>query len=135
VSSRHPATVHWAEIARVLAPGGTYLAQHVGDGANVELAERLLGPHVRSDARRPDTEAAAARDAGLEVVQLRNERLELRFFDVGAVVWFLRKVIWTVPAFTAERFRPHLRDLHEQIQRDGVFRSSTSRTLLECRKP
>src|SRR5690606_14851645 len=24
VSSRHPASVHWTEIARVLAPGGTY---------------------------------------------------------------------------------------------------------------
>jgi SAM-dependent methyltransferase len=30
VTSRHPVTVWWAEIARVLRPGGSYLAQHVG---------------------------------------------------------------------------------------------------------
>ena len=30
VTSRHPATVWWHEVARVLRPGGTYLAQHVG---------------------------------------------------------------------------------------------------------
>ena len=44
VTSRHPASVHWSEIARVLAPGGTYFAQHVGGGANVELSEYFLGP-------------------------------------------------------------------------------------------
>ncbi|MFD6455644.1 class I SAM-dependent methyltransferase, partial [Nocardia sp. NPDC060220] len=30
VTSRHPATIWWAEIARVLRSGGTYFAQHVG---------------------------------------------------------------------------------------------------------
>ena len=44
VTSRHPATVHWSEIARVLAPGGTYFAQHVGGGTNVEISEYFLGP-------------------------------------------------------------------------------------------
>jgi SAM-dependent methyltransferase len=34
VTSRHPATVHWTEIARVLTPGGTYFAQHVGSGTS-----------------------------------------------------------------------------------------------------
>ncbi len=43
VTSRHPATVHWAEIGRVLAPGGTYFAQHVGSGANVENQRVLPG--------------------------------------------------------------------------------------------
>jgi len=43
VVSRHPAAVHWSEIARVLAPGGTYLAQHVGGGANVEIRSGSWG--------------------------------------------------------------------------------------------
>src|SRR5690606_15571112 len=30
VTCRHPATIRWDEIARVLQSGGTYLAQHVG---------------------------------------------------------------------------------------------------------
>jgi len=51
------------------------------------------------------------------------------------MVWFLRKVIWTVPDFTVDRYRTRLRDLHDQIQRDGVFRSTTSRTLFDVRKP
>jgi SAM-dependent methyltransferase len=135
VTSRHPATVHWTEIARVLAPGGTYFAQHVGAGTNVEISEYFLGPLTRGDERDPDVEADQARAAGLEIVQCRNERLQLEFFDVGAMVFFLRRVVWTVPDFAVERYRDRLRDLHEQIDRDGVFRSTMSRTLFEARKP
>jgi len=134
VTSRHPATVHWAEIARVLAPGGTYFAQHVGGGTNVEISEYFLGPLSPGRGRDPEVEADRAQAAGLEVIQYRNERLQLEFFDVGAMVFFLRKVIWTVPGFTIDLYRGRLRELHEQIERDGVFRSTMSRTLFEARK-
>ncbi|KJK50567.1 hypothetical protein UK12_33690, partial [Saccharothrix sp. ST-888] len=39
VTRRHPLTVWWEEIARVLRPGGTYLAQHVGHSSVFELVE------------------------------------------------------------------------------------------------
>ena len=134
VTSRHPASVHWSEITRVLAAGGTYFAQHVGGGANVEISEFFLGPHAPGTDRHHDVEADRARAAGLEIVDCRNERLQLEFFDVGAMIFFLRKVIWTVPDFTVDRHLDRLRDLDEQIRRDGVFRSTTSRTLFEARK-
>lgn len=135
VTSRHPATVHWSEITRVLVPGGTYFAQHVGGGTNVEISEHFLGPLDPGDGRHHEVEAGQARASGLEIVQCRNERLQLEFFDVGAMVFFLRKVIWTVPDFSVNRYRARLEDLHDQIERDGVFRSTMSRTLLEARKP
>jgi len=36
-------------------------------------------------------------DLVTEAVDLRTARLRTEFFDVGAVVYFLRKVIWMVP--------------------------------------
>lgn len=135
VTSRHPAKLAWTEIARVLMPGGTYFAQHVGSGTNVEISEYFMGPVEFRDSRHHDVEADQARGVGLEIVQCRNERLQLEFFDVGAMVYFLRKVIWTVPDFTVDRYRDRLHTMHDQIERDGVFRSTTSRTLIEVRKP
>ena len=135
VTSRHPATVCWSEIARVLLPGGAYFAQHVGGGTNVEISEYFLGPLEPGLARHHETEADQARAAGLEIIECRNERLGLEFFDVGAMVFFLRKVIWTIPDFTVDRYRVRLKDLHDQIERDGVFRSTMSRTLFDARKP
>lgn len=135
VCSRHPVSVHWAEIARVLKPGGTYFAQHVGAGTNVEISEYFLGPLEPGLTRHHDVESDGARAAGLEVVQCRNERCALEFFDVGAMIYFLRTVVWTVPDFSVDDHLDRLRVLHDEIQQDGPFRSSMSRTLFEVRKP
>lgn len=44
VVSRHPVSVRWDEVARVLKPGGTYFSQNVGAGSVGELTEFLIGP-------------------------------------------------------------------------------------------
>lgn len=133
VTSRHPATVWWTEIARVLRPGGTYLAQHVGPESARELYEYFLGPRPTGQhPRHPDRDRTDAEAAGLRITTLRMERLRMEFFDIGAVVYFLRKVIWTVPDFTVERYRERLHDLHEQILRDGRFVAHSSRVLIEA---
>ncbi|MFG1858585.1 class I SAM-dependent methyltransferase [Actinomadura geliboluensis] len=136
VVSRHPATVRWAEIARVLAPGGTYFAQHVGPASVFELTEYFLGPQPEArGARHPDVESADARAAGLDIADLRHERLRMEFSDIGAVVHFLRKVIWIVPGFTVAEHRDRLRALHDRIRREGPFIAHSSRVLIEARKP
>ena len=72
---------------------------------------------IEATGRHHEVEADQARAAGLEIVQCRNERLQLEFFDVGAMVFFLRKVVWTVPDFTVDRYRARLQELHEEIER------------------
>ncbi|MEV5748992.1 methyltransferase domain-containing protein [Actinoallomurus sp. NPDC052308] len=136
VTSRHPATVWWGEIARVLRSGGTYFAQHVGPETSWELVEYFLGPQSESRHRRhPDLETAEARAAGLEIIDVRMERLRMEFFDVGAVIYFLRKVLWTVPGFTVDEYRDRLLELHRQIHERGAFIAHSTRTLIEARKP
>ncbi|MBF6318036.1 class I SAM-dependent methyltransferase [Nocardia cyriacigeorgica] len=136
VTSRHPATVWWPEIARVLEPGGTYFAQHVGPASVFELVEYFLGPQPESVRRKrhPDDERADAEAAGLHVVDLRYERLRMEFFDIGAVIYFLRKVIWMVPGFTVAGYRDRLRELHQQIETEGPFIAHSTRFLIEARK-
>ncbi|WP_428952600.1 class I SAM-dependent methyltransferase [Streptomyces sp. cg35] len=137
VTSRHPVKAHFAEIARVLRPGGTYFAQHVGPSSVFEVVEYFLGPQPEQvrRARDPYTEQAEAEAVGLEIVDLRAERLRIEFHDIGAVVHFLRKVVWMVPGFTVEAYRPRLLALHERIERDGPFVAHSTRHLIEARKP
>jgi SAM-dependent methyltransferase len=136
VTSRHPAPVVWAEIARVLQPGGTYFAQHIGPASGFELAEVFLGEQTPTrDEQHPDAETAQAEAAGLQIVNAPMERLRMEFFDIGAVVYFLRKVIWIVPDFTVDRYREQLRELHDRIEADGSFVSYSTRVLIEARRP
>jgi SAM-dependent methyltransferase len=137
VTSRHPSAVWWDEIARVLQPGGTYFAQHVGVIYLRKLIEHFVGAQPRGLIRgqlNPDTVAVQVAAAGLDVIDLRHEQIRLEFFDVGAVIYFLRKLSWVVPGFTVAKYRDKLLALHQQIEAEGAFVTHTSRALIEARK-
>jgi SAM-dependent methyltransferase len=135
VSSRHPVTPVWSEISRVLVPGGTYLAQHVGPASAFELIEFFLGPlpENRTD-RDPRAEATTAEVAGLHVDTLRTARCRMEFNDVGAIVWILRKCPWWVPDFTVRGYLPQLRELDDRMRRGGPFVAYSARHLIVATK-
>jgi SAM-dependent methyltransferase len=135
VVSRHPTVAVWPEIARVLRPGGRYLSQQIGAGTNRELYEYLMGPQPLSPARSAEHASADARAAGLVVDRLEEQALRVEFGDIGAVVYFLRKVLWTVPDFTVERYRDKLAALHAHIEATGGFTSHAQRVLIDARRP
>ena len=134
VSSRHPTITLWGEIARVLQPDGTYFSQQVGAGTNSELTDFIMGSQPISESRSAQRAVENAASVGLDVIDLREESLPIVFFDVGAVVYFLRKVIWTVPDFGVDKYRDRLLEMHEHIERDGGFLSHSRRFLIEARK-
>ncbi|PRX48379.1 methyltransferase family protein [Prauserella shujinwangii] len=136
VTSRHPVSTHWAEIARVLTPGGTYFSQQVGPDSGHEISDFFLGPQPWGETGRESESArAAAEAAGLVVTDLRSAELTMEFFDVGAMVYVLRKVVWFVPGFTVAGYRDRLQALHERIRAEGSFRARSRRFLIEARKP
>jgi SAM-dependent methyltransferase len=135
VLSRHPTVTGWPEIARVLRPGGRYLSQQVGAGTNRELYEYLMGPQPASPDRSAQRAAALARAEGLVVARLAEQALRVEFLDIGAVVYFLRKVLWTVPDFSVERYRDRLLALHAEIEATGRFTCHAQRFLIDARRP
>lgn len=135
VVCRHPVGVYWPEVARVLRTGGTYFSQEVGPDSVGELTDFFLGPQTPGESgREPDLARADAQAAGLTVTDLRSEPLRTEFRDVGAVIYFLRKVIWIVPGFTVQRYGAELRALHDRIAVDGPFEATTRRFLIEAVK-
>lgn len=137
VTARHPVRPDWAEIRRVLRPGGHYFAQHVGPASAFELIEWFLGPleEEQRQGRDPGREAAEARAAGLEIIELRTARCRMEFFDIGAVVWILRKCVWWVPDFSVERYRDRLLDLDRRLRSGEAFVAHSTRHLIDARRP
>jgi len=136
VTSRHPIQPDWEEIHRVLKPAGCYFAQHVGPRSAAELTERFLSPLASEESGRdPHHEAALARDAGLVVTDLRAARCRMEFYDVGAVVWILRKCVWWVPDFSVDRYLGKLRELDAQMRTGAPLVAHSTRHLIEARRP
>ena len=82
VVSRHPVVVLWAEIARVLRPGGTYLSQQIGAGTNRELRTTswVHSPSTRAGALPPPCRGTRrrARDRRSPVVRPQGGVLRCR---------------------------------------------------------
>ncbi|WP_454812440.1 class I SAM-dependent methyltransferase [Paenarthrobacter nitroguajacolicus] len=135
VTARHPVRPDWNELHRVLAPGGHYFAQHVGPASAFELIEHFLGPlPVQRKGRDPQAESTAAEAAGLTVTDLRTARCRMEFFDVGAVVWILRKCVWWVPDFSVEGYRDKLKELDEQMRAGRPFIAHSTRHLIDAQR-
>jgi hypothetical protein len=129
-------TSDWDEIYPVLAPGGYYFAQHVGAASAFELVEHFLGPLRQARQRRdPQRECAAARGTGLVVTDLRTARCRIEFYDVGAVVWILRKCVWWVPDFSVEKYRDKLTNLDARMRDGEPVVAHSTRHLIEAQRP
>lgn len=58
----------------------------------------------------------------------------MEFYDIGAVVWILRKCVWSVPDFSVKRYHDKLLQLDQQMRRDGPFVAHSTRHLIEAQR-
>jgi SAM-dependent methyltransferase len=114
VSNRHESFLA-SEVARILAPNGSFLTQQVG-GAYDDFYDALGMPRP-SRARRWDMGFAShqLQAAGLRVVDGAGGIEETSFADVGAFAWYLKAIPWVVEGFSIATHRPHLQRLHERV--------------------
>ena len=97
VVSRHEAFVA-SEVARVLAPEGTFLTQQANSAKDQFCVLLGLRPRLRA-ALDLDLLVGQVRETGLEVAAAATGVEEVRFADIGALAWYLRMVPWAVPGF------------------------------------
>ena len=125
-----------AEVRRMLKPGGYFVTQQVGSANDRDLVEAVLPgvenpfPHNNLKEQRE-----AFEKAGFEIVKADEALNPIRFFDVGAFVWFARIIQWEFPGFSVEKCFDRLLQLQSTIEKDGSFTGTTHRFLIVARKP
>jgi SAM-dependent methyltransferase len=133
VLNRH-ATLVCDEIARVLAPGGTFLTQQIhGLWAQDLLAFFDVEPQWAHDT--PAYYVPRLERAGFEIIQHRDWQGDLIFKDVGALVYYLRAVPWLVPGFSVTTHTAYLLRLQAEIEEKGRLVYEARKFLIEARKP
>lgn len=136
VADRNEAFVA-SEVARVLAPGGRFLTQQVGDGWNEEWYR--LFDRVRPSPTGPRwTVELATRQlegAGLKVLRTEEGAYATEFHDVGAVVWYLLAVPWTLPGFSVDRDVSTLKRIDRTIRAKGPLVVRFPGFFVEAERP
>ena len=83
-----------------------------------------------------DLSAAAEKfeRAGFEIVDGQECFRPIRFFDVGALVWFARIIQWEFPGFSVERCADALLTAQRILEQNGSVDGRIHRFLLTARK-
>ena len=125
-----------SEIFRVLKPGGLFITQQVGAENDRELVELLCG---QTDLPFPDQYLKIAIDrfsqTGFEILEGRECFRPIRFYDVGALVWFARIIEWEFPDFSVDNCLDRLLQAQQLLDKNGLIEGRIHRFLLTAVKP
>lgn len=116
------------EVSRILKPDCLFITQQVGDQTNRRLHELLErekpGGYVYAGA--PQKHAwnltfavQQLEHAGWRVLSQQEEFFPTRYYDVGAIVYYLKAIPWEIPDFSVEKYFDRLVEVHHLIQREG----------------
>ena len=132
VLNRHSA-FNPKEVARILAPSGTFLTQQVyGRWAYDLLAAfdtKPQWPDATLEKYLPQLQAV-----GLTIENAEAWSGQLSFTDVGAIVYLLKAVPWLVPGFSVEQHLEHLLALQRRHERGECLAFVAGNYLIEARK-
>jgi hypothetical protein len=112
------------EIRRVLQPGQRFITQQVGDQTNLRLHELLRTPRLQTGNIPTWNLATAVRElqqAGWQIIEQLEGLAPTRFYDVGAVVYYLKAIAWEIPDFSVERYFDRLVAIRHLIEREGYL--------------
>ena len=125
-----------AEIFRVLKPGGLFITQQVGADNDRELVKLLCGdlPPAFPEQHLAMVEEKFRR-AGFTILRGQEAFTPIRFYDVGALVWFARIIQWEYPGFSVDTHFDRLLEAQQILEEKGVIEGLTHRFFLIAQKP
>lgn len=125
------------ELYRVLRPGGFFITQQVGGRDNIQLNTLLGSTHTTHEYAAWDLLVAHQQltDVGFEMIAQGEAFPATRFYDIGALVYYLRAIPWQIPDFSVARYEPALYDLHRAIQTTGALKVDSHRFFLHAQRP
>jgi SAM-dependent methyltransferase len=134
VIDRHEA-YDLSEVIRVLKPGGYFITQQCGGLNNVDLSRWFIPDFVSEYADfNYLSQVDAFRRAGFEVITHEESLPKLRFFDVGAIVFYAKNIPWEFPGFSVDRYISQLEQLQMIIEKEGRIESTENRFLIIGKK-
>lgn len=124
-----------AEIYRVLKPGGLFITQQVGAENDRELVELLCGnTPIPFPEQYLSITSGKFRDAGFQILTEAECFRPIRFFDVGALVWFARIIRWEFPDFAVDTHLEELLKAQKILEEKGYLEGMIHRFLLVAEK-
>ena len=124
-----------AEVRRLLKLDGLFITQQVGCQNDRDLVEMVLPdlpepfPELKLSVQRKKFE-----EAGFEIIRDGEVFNSIKFYDVGAFVWFAHVIEWEFAGFSVDKCFNELLKMQEVIDRDGFVEGTIHRYLIVAKK-
>ncbi len=133
VLNRHGAFMP-SEIARILKRRGLFLTQQVSGDSLTDLMS-FFGVKPQW----PDNVLKKVKrkvlEAGLKIKKADEWAGQTKFFDLGALVYFLKAVPWIVDGFSIRAYMHELMKLQKILEKEKVLRFKAKRFFILVEKP
>ena len=124
-----------AELYRTLKPGGLFITQQVGDDNDRALVDLLLpDAPIPFPGQNLTEQSRLFREAGFTILRGEECFRPMRFYDIGAVVWFARIIQWEFPDFSVETCFDRLVQAQRLLEQQGYVECLTHRYLIIAQK-
>ncbi|MDK8180525.1 class I SAM-dependent methyltransferase [Paenibacillus sp. UMB4589-SE434] len=122
------------EVYRMLKPNALFITQQCGGHNDIEFNHMLGVSDPEYVHWNMESAAEGLRATGLEIIAQQEYKGITRFFDVGAIIYYLNIIEWQVEDFSVERYEQQLRNIHDRIVTEGYVDVTCHRFLLAARK-
>ncbi len=124
-----------SEVNRILKSGGYFITQQVGGKNNNDLSYRLIKNFTPLfPAHTLDNNIAILKNAGFKIIESNETFTPIRFFDVGALVYFAKIIEWEFPGFSVETSFDRLCECQMEIQEKGFIQGTEHRFIIVAKK-
>lgn len=125
------------EVCRLLKPTGLFITQQVGGLNNKELSRFLINnfKEIISNEHNLKNNSMLIQNQGLTILKSEEYFPKLKFFDIGALVYFARIIEWEFPNFSVDRCFEKLCQLQSIVEQQGYIESEEHRFIIVAQKP
>ena len=119
------------ELFRLLRQNGVFITEQVGEDNDRDLVKMVLPeapkpfPHLNLKEQQMHFQ-----NAGFQILRAEEAYRPIRFYDVGAFVWFAHIIEWEFPNFSVDRCFEELLKMQEVINENGKIEGTIHRYLI-----
>lgn len=124
-----------AEVFRLLRKDGVFITEQVGENNDRDLVKIVLPAadkpfkHLNSAQQRINFE-----NAGFQIIRAQEAYRPIKFYDVGAFVWFAHIIEWEFPGFSVDKCFERLLNMQKIIDTKGMIEGTVHRYLIIAKK-
>lgn len=123
------------EVYRLLKNGGYFITQQVGGLNKSELNVRM-DADINQEFKHWNMKYAVAEleQQGFKIIENKEEFPTAKFYDIGAIIYYLKIIPWQIPDFSIERYFEKLKEIKIHIDQKGSLVIKAHRFFIVAEK-